>query len=76
MASPILKQRKIDGVMRYYLDGRDFVYNHVPFTIVGSELTGPNPYDVIHTVKNIPACKYAELAMDRLISILQEDRCS
>jgi len=76
MASPILRQRNLNGIKVYYLEGTEFTFENTKFSIVGSELTGPSIYDVNHIVKNGKECKYACIPMDRLIHILNDENCS
>lgn len=70
MAAKILQQKRIGEHMIYYLDGLDFTNNGVRFRITGSESTGPKPYDVKHTVKNIKTGAFAAIEMQKLIQIL------
>ena len=75
MASDILRQRKLNGKLVYFLEGTEFFYENIHFSVVGSELTGNSIYEVNHIVKNVKECKYSFIPMDRLINILLDENC-
>lgn len=74
MSSAILKstKRKYDGLEIFYLGGRFFKTNGVQFEVTGSAITGDGIHDVVHTIKNVEKGTYAEITMDKLISILKQ----
>jgi len=76
MAAKILLQTKLNGIKVFYLGGTEFTYENTPFSIVGSEITGPSIYEVDHIVKNVREGKYSRIPMDRLINLLMDEKCS
>jgi len=72
MAASILQQRTIGTRKIWYLSGLDFTHKGTRYTITGTESTGPEAYDTIHTIKNVQSGTYANIEMKRLIQILHE----
>ena len=71
MAAEILHQVKLGNKYYWALKGRNFRNKGVSFSIVGSNISGPAVYDVVHTVKNDQTGAYADITMTKLIQILQ-----
>lgn len=72
MPAKILQKRNFNGKQIWFLSGRFFTHTGVKFEIVGSEITGPDIYDVKHTVKNTITGAYASILMSSLLPILME----
>jgi hypothetical protein len=71
MTAKILHKPKFGNQLVWSLCGCDFSKDGIPFTVIGSESTGPGIYDVIHTIKNLNTGTYANIQMPKLIEILQ-----
>lgn len=70
MAAHILQSRILGSRQVWYLTGLDFIHKGIRYTITGTESTGPEIYDCLHSVKNTQTGSYAQIQMKRLIQIL------
>ncbi|MFZ4707182.1 MAG: hypothetical protein ACOYMF_14350 [Bacteroidales bacterium] len=70
MPALILQSCVLGSRQVWYLSGLDFIHKGIRYTITATESTGPEIYDVSHTVKNISSRSYSQIQMKRLIQIL------